>query len=151
MAGFSNFGIVRGASPELDRAQDGISRALNPLLQAVANTPIMGAAAPAWIKPALLNGFSQWPAPFAVIAYHKDALGYVHCKGKAKHVAGALAGVVAWVLPKGYRPSEVRCFAVEGGAVFQSIHVDSAGNVSNAYAVAAGSSIDFEFSFLAEG
>jgi hypothetical protein len=152
--GAPTFTIIRTADTDLSRVQDNIARAVNPVLTAVANTPIMGAAPPPWQVPTLQNGFTQTGVTFAIPAFHKDALGYVHGKGKAHSTAGAAASTTIYALPAGYRPNRERCFAQESwtGAAhaFASVHVTPDGRVFPSDAIAANGDIDVEFSFLAE-
>ncbi|MCY9734177.1 hypothetical protein M5X17_10500 [Paenibacillus alvei] len=58
----------------------------------------------AWIKPALLNSWESFGAPYSTVAYCIDRLGFVHIRGTIKN--GSLTQP-AFVLPKGYRPKTV--------------------------------------------
>jgi len=145
------FPKLRGDSEHSSRTQDNIAATLTPLATALAATPIMGARLPAWIRPDLLNGFADYGSPFAIVGFHKDALGYVHCKGVMIHAAGCAAATVIMIFPLGYRPLETQRFSVPGAAVtVQEITVDAAGNASPNAAIAAGAACDFSFIFLAE-
>lgn len=145
----SQFPRLRGDAHD-SRTQDNIAGTLTPIASALNATPIMGAAAPAWIAPDLVADFANYGSGFAVAGYHKDCLGYVHGKGKITSAAGVAIGFVMLILPTGYRPSETLTFAVEGSGAFQSIRVAPNGEVSPAIAVAAGGTVDLDFSFLAE-
>jgi hypothetical protein len=133
------------------RVQDNIDGTLGPIAEALNATPIMGADPPAWIRPNLLNDFVNVGGGNALVAYHKDALGYVHVKGVVTHVAGVGAGTSLFAFAMGYRPSEELLFAVYGtGATAQFLSVSADSNVYNQVAVAAGGIIGFTLSFLAE-
>lgn len=148
----SQFPILRTPEqPQQSRVQDGIASVFNPVAKALQNTPIMGAPAPAWIQPDLLNGWANIGAQFATAAFHRDALGYVHCKGVLSNAAGAAAGSTIFALPMGYRPAQQYRFAVEGtSATAQFINVTPVGLVSPDVVVAAGGTCDVVFTFLAE-
>ena len=147
-----NFGRLYGADPQQSRVQDNVQSVLGPLAKAVQNTPIMGAAPPAWIRPSLLNGFTAG-APFPLPAYHRDCLGYVHVKGFVTNFTGApIAGSTdAFVLPPGYRPNEVRSFpSFDGAGASQVVGVTPSGRVRFLLAVANAGGASLELSFLAE-
>jgi hypothetical protein len=152
--GAPTFTIIRTADTDLSRVQDNIARALNPVLTAVANTPILGAPAPPKVT-AQLVAVSGWfvnGIGFGAPSYQRDALGYVHLSGMATNTPGCGANVVAFVLPIGLRPRAMLAFAVEGTShTFQAIHIDPGGNVYPAIAVAAGGFVPFDgITFLAE-
>lgn len=150
MAFPSSFLKLRG-DDQPTRAQDNINASLEPIAKALNATPIMGAPPPSWIRPSVLTGgFSNFGGGFAVVAFHKDALGYVHVKGFTTSVAGSAAFSVIFTLPQGYRPSEVRRFPAEANGAYQGVQVYFNGDVSNVIIVAAGGFISTEFSFLAE-
>ncbi len=145
------FPKLRGADVQQSRTQDNIAAVLNPLAQALANTPIMGAPPPGWISPSLLNGFSNVGPPFALIGFHLDVLGYFHGKGVLKNTAGCAAGTRILVLPPGYRPAATQRFAVEGtGGTAQFVSITAAGAVAVELLIAAGGTVDFALTFLAE-
>lgn len=145
------FPKLRGLDEKASRTQDNISQQLQPIATALARTPIMGAPAPAWIAPNLLNGFANFGGLFAVAGYHRDALGYVRCKGVLVNAAGCAGGTQVILLPAGYRTRETQRFAVEGNAAtIQFLSVAGTGVVSVEVSVTAGGSCDFAFSFLAE-
>lgn len=148
----NRFPVIRGPDAQQSRVQDNIQGVLAPVARALQNTPVMGAPPPAWILVSVLNGFdSPAQAQFDSFAFHKDCLGYVHIKGSAIHAAGTAAFTTLFILPKGYRTLKTRIFAASasGGAVQQAF-LTNAGEVQNRVAMAAGSSIYLEFSFLAE-
>ena len=151
MAAPSRFLKLRaGEDAQSSRVQDSIDATLGPIADRLNQTPIMGAAAPAWISPSLLADFvnvtGQAPA-----GYHKDALGYVHGKGRVSTAAGQAANVALFVLGSGYRPKEPQSFPVRGnGATFQSLTVAVNGSVSIDVLIAAGGTVDLAFTFLAE-
>jgi len=139
---------LRGPDPNANRQTDAISRLVEPVCKAVMATPIMGAKPPAWIRPPLENGFidlSGWvPA-----RYHKDALGYVHVQAAVTSPGGAAAGSTVFTLPVGARPGLamlVSAYIAAPGAV----GVYPQGNVATIGVIAAGQSLQFSFSFLAE-
>lgn len=133
------------------RAQDSIDSVLRPVAAALTKTPIMGAAPPAWIAPDLLNGFVNLAGQFATIGFHRDCLGYVHCKGVLIHSVGCAASTTIMVFPVGYRPARTQRFAVEGaGYAIQFVDVKATGVASNDVLIAPGGTMDFAFTFLAE-
>lgn len=132
------------------RTQDNISATLEPAVRALSATPIMGAPPPGWIIPTLLLDFVNATGQ-AVAAYHRDALGYFHGKGAVSTAAGQGAGSVIFTIPMGYRPRETLRLAVVGnGFTFQAVRVTPSGDVINEVAIAAGGSIDLNFTFLVE-
>jgi len=148
----SNFPILRGLDVQQSRTQDNVSQVLTPVAKALQNTPIMGAPPPAWIRPSCLNGFST-PATvqFPAASFHKDALGYVHCKLSVGHTTGTAALSAIFVLPIGYRPAETLPFAgMAAGGVYQGVFVLKTGEVQNRLVMAAGAVLYVNFSFLAE-
>lgn len=153
--GSPGFPKLRGENAQSSRTQDNISQQLQPIAQALAKTPIMGAPAPGWIAPSLLNGFANLGTVggnnYAVAGYHRDALGYVHIKGVVMIAAGAAAGLPIFALPGGYRPAEWNRFAVDGnGATFNALTVHPDGRIWPELLIAAGGTIDLAISFLAE-
>lgn len=128
MAKWSNFGILRGPDEQQSRVQDNINAVLSPVAKALQNTPIMGAASPAWTTATLLNG---WTNNTAVLPaqYFKDALGFVHMR--AAITAGTLNAVVL-NLALGFRPSRALVFLVyayNGGPVQSYVEVRINGDV----------------------
>ncbi len=149
--GSPGFPKLRGIDTQASRTQDNIAQQLQPIALALAQTPIMGAPAPAWIAPSLLGGFANFGGAFAVAGYHRDALGYVHTKGTFLVTAGAAAGTQIMLFPSGYRPRELARLSVVGDAgTAQFIEVAPTGIVTVGVAVPAPGSCDFFFSFLAE-
>ncbi len=135
----------------MSRVQDNISATLNPVASALQATPIMGAPPPPWVRPDILNGFSQTASPQPVCAFHLDALDYVHVKLALTHAAGTAAGTSAFILPLGFRPLETLTFmGTDATGVSTSVTVDNAGNVANFNLMAAGDQILASFIFLAE-
>lgn len=133
------------------RAQDNVAAVLDPLAEAVGNTPIMGAAPPAWIRPDLTGGYSQTAAPQPITAFHKDALGYVHVKVGLTHAAGTAAGTTAFTFPAGYRPSETLTFAgSDAVGLLVAMTLTMAGVFANLAVLAAGDQVRLNFTFLAE-
>lgn len=145
----SRFPVIRGADGQQSRLQDSIQQTLEPVVTALRNTPIMGAAPPALIRPTLLNGFSNPTADFEFVGYRINCLREVRVQGRASHVAGTGVQTVVFVLPAGYRPRATRSFAVSGGATFNAALVFANGEVQNRLAIAAGGSIYLEFTFQA--
>jgi hypothetical protein len=135
-------------SGEAARRDDNIDSVLRPLATRLANTPIMGAAAPSWVRPDLTAGWTQVATPFAKVAYHKDALGYVHLKGLVNNTSGGALATALFTLPIGYRPSETLRFGVLGGL---NVNITANGAVTPTAAIGAGN--NFEITgvvFLAE-
>ena len=147
----NQFTVLRGPDAQQSRVQDNISAVLSSVAKALQNTPIMGAPPPAWILPELQNGFIQFAAGTATCAFHKDALGYVHCGGLVKSPAGVAANTLVFTLPIGYRPAAVRIFPVRGtGGTFQAVSVLPTGAVTTELLIAVNGDASLEFSFLAE-
>lgn len=75
---------------------------------------------PQWITPALINGWVPYRDAFPV-GYSKDSAGNVWIKGfvKGGTVSGNPETGTIFVLPKGYRPSEERSFAVQSETASQ--------------------------------
>jgi hypothetical protein len=150
MPGPSQFQKLRGEGQN-SRVQDNIDATLGPIAKALNATPIMGAPPPAWIRPDLAAGFADFGAPYAAVAYHRDALGYVHVKGLVTSAAGVGAFSTVFTLPIGYRPIERHRYASEGTAgTFQALQLGTDGAIMNVVAVAAGGYASIEFTFLAE-
>lgn len=59
---------------------------------------------PGWITPTLLSGWVNFGMGTSIVAYTKDALGFVHVKGRVK--SGTIGSVPVFILPVGYRPNE---------------------------------------------
>lgn len=76
---------------------------------------------------AFLNGWVNFGAPWAAIAYYKDVMNVVHLRGMM--MAGAIASS-AFVLPAGYRPLFDEYFAVASNGAFGSVFVTPAGDVT---------------------
>ncbi len=149
--GNPGFPKLRGADGQASQTQDNIAQQLQPISTALAKTPIMGAAPPPWIKPNLLNGIANVPAPNAAAGFHRDALGYVHSKGLVAHAAGAVAGTVVMIFPPGYRPSELLTLVIErNGAVGGLVTVAPTGIVTFVFSMGVGLANGLFFSFLAE-
>lgn len=141
---------LRGGAHD-SRTTDNVSAVLNPLAEAVGNTPIMGADPPAWIRPDLAGGYSQTAAPQPITAFHKDALGYVHAKIGLTHAAGCAAGTTAFTFPLDYRPSETLTLSLSDGAgLFVAMTVAATGAFANLAILAAATDVRGVFSFLAE-
>lgn len=90
------------------------------------------AALPAWTALAYGTGWTNFGGGFAVGAYLKDALGFVHLKGVVARTSGT--GMLIATLPAGYRPAESRAWVVHAfnGTTFSEGRVDltSAGALS---------------------
>ena len=138
-------------SPEHDaRTQDNVDVVLRPVAQALAQTPIMGAAAPAWVAPSLLNGFTNTGGARALAGIHKDALGYVHGQGALTHAAGTAAGTQILLLASGYRPRNTIRIAVPVTPGAQWVEITPSGVLTTGFAIAAAGEIELSFIFLAE-
>lgn len=145
----ARFQRIRGEGRP-NREQDAIGQVLDPLAEAVGNTPIMGASPPPWIRPALAGGFADVGAPFALTAYHKDALGYVHGKFTLVTAAGAVANTTAFMLDKSHCPLETLLgLASDGAGLTWEFTINSVGAFVIITATAAGDVVAGTFSFLA--
>ena len=148
----SLFPVLRGPDAQQSRVQDNVQGVLGPIASALQATPIMGAPAPAWILPELLNGYSNSALAGATsVSFNRDCLGYVHIKGGALSAAGTGILTQIFVLPMGCRPNSNRVFPASMGATMNSVVIADTGIVTGLLAVAAGASVYLEFSFLAEG
>jgi hypothetical protein len=148
MAGSPGFPRLRGGShPE--RTQDSIAQQLEPIGRALAATPIMGGARPAWIAPDLQAPWANF-AGFAAAGFHRDALGYVHGKGVVSNTSGVAVSTLVCTLPQGYRPRETYAIAVPAGGAAIALLINPDGTVLPNSAVAAGAALGLAFSFLAE-
>lgn len=122
------------------------------MAQALAKTPIMGAPLPGWVNATIsaANGYSQTAAPQPVVAYHIDALGYVHTKLGLTHAAGCVAGTVAFTYALGYRPSETLTFVLcDANGINSAVQIDVFGQLSNVAQLAPGDEIRGYFIFRA--
>lgn len=139
-----------GGQGDLSRVQDNVNSVIQPALESLNKTPITGAPPPPWIKPTLMNGWAQAPG-LAVVAFHKDALGYVHIKGSAKNGTGGALTIAdpVFVLPLGYRPLEFNVFAIAGDAVGPSVAVVANDGFVRSGA-ASGDDVHISVIFLAE-
>jgi hypothetical protein len=136
--------------PQQSRVQDGIQGTLGPLAQALNSTPIMGAA-PVWIPVELDPAFTNFGGAFATAAYYKDSLMRVWVKGVLFSAAGVAAAATVTTLPFGYRPAQTQRKAVEGnGATVQFVSIAQTGVCTVEKLIAAGGTLDIDFSFLAE-
>ena len=77
----------------------------------------------AWITPTLLNGWTNVLGQ--EVKYRKNQFGTVEIKGR---VTGGIG--VIFDLPSGYRPPEIRYYAVTSGAVFAGIFINQSGSVA---------------------
>ena len=132
------------------RTQDNVGAVLDPLAEAVGNTPIMGAPPPPPIRPDLLNGFEDLGDPYALTSYHRDALGYVHLTLHVQNSAGTTT-VTVFDLDQGYRPGATLVFAGTdgGGGVFE-FSINAAGEVENITTFGAADIAALSCVFLAE-
>lgn len=148
----NRFPKLRGPDGMLSRVQDNVDLVLGPVAKALGATPIMGAAAPAWVPLVILSPlWAQLALPEAQGAVHKDALGYVWTKGTYSSAAGDPSGTTVVQYPVGYRPKErLRVMAPSNGLVYLLMEPD--GSVITGLAVPAGGSISLSgLTFLAEG
>lgn len=129
--------------PLVTRAQDSVNGTLGPLAERVGNTPIMGAPLPVWVRPdQLLAGYSQTAAPQPVVAFHIDALGYVHIKTGLTHAAGCAAGTIAFAMPLAYWPTETMTLAAfDQNGINSAVNISILGEFSNLAALAPGDEI----------
>jgi hypothetical protein len=144
--------LYDAGQPQQSRVQDNLAALVGPVAKALQNTPIMGAAAPAWVPLALASAFTA-ATGYAAPSMHKDALGYVHVRGRATSAAGVAANatlVPAW--PQGFRPSaaSVRQFPASGGTTYQALAFSVLGVVTVLNAVGVAGVVDLELCFLAE-
>lgn len=149
MATPTQFPKLRGEN-QPSRAQDNISGTLTPIATNLSQTPIMGAA-PSWIPFPLVAAFANYGNGYATAAYYKDALWVVRAKGVLVCAAGAAFATTIGTFPVGFRPKETQRKAVEGnGGAVQFISISPLGVCWNEVVVAAGGTLDFDFTFLAE-
>jgi hypothetical protein len=133
------------------RVQQNINAVLEPIARAVSNTPIMGAPPPAWTYPDLLNGWVNHGPPFATVAFHRDALFYVHVKGVAHNDAGGPNSAPIFVLPVGWRPAETNSFVCATGANGrQNVTLGRDGSIDPDGSVPNNGHVHFAMIFLAE-
>jgi hypothetical protein len=136
--------------PQQSRVQDGIQGTLGPLAQALNATPIMGSA-PVWIPVDLDPAFANFGGAFATAAYYKDSLMRLWAKGVLVTAAGVAPAATVATLPFGFRPAQTQRKAVEGnGGTAQFISIAPTGICTVELVVAAGGTVDFDFSFLVE-
>lgn len=117
---------IQSLSPELNRFQDQVLRAVNPLLKSAAQTGDRS-----FIRVdqgALKNGWTYYggDSEYAV-AYRKNADGLVTITGRI--AAGTVPSLV-FTLPGGYRPSAETLFAVDANGAFGNVNVATNGDVS---------------------
>ncbi len=156
--------VLDKADPQQSRVQDNVNSVLEPVARYVQATPIMGAPPPAWIYPnfadanwsnALIAGTTP---PFlgttAKLAFHKDALGYVHFKGLVTSATNRASAQLMFTLPSGYAPKDVlffNCYSTTGTANDDTIVIYPTGAVACG-TITAGKSVDLAcIIFLAEG
>lgn len=133
------------------RVQDNVAAILDPLAEAVGNTPIMGAPPPSWVRPVKLYADFTQVTTLQQTAFHRDALGYTWLKFALSTAAGAATQAQLFDLPLSYRPSEdIALVGLNGttGAA-NAIIIESSGEVRTGVALAAGNSVVAYFSFLA--
>lgn len=152
------------AKPDaLQRFQDNVGQTLDPIANAVAQTPLVGHA-PAWLFPTFAdvnwsNALQKFTAPpligtSAVLAFHKDVLGYVHFKGLVTSASNRTGNSLMFTLPVGYAPKEVltfNCFSTTGTANDATVIIFPTGAVTCG-TITSGKSVDLScIVFLAEG
>jgi hypothetical protein len=83
---------------------------------------------PAWVPATLVNGWTNFGAPYETVSYMIDTLGFIHLKGVAS--AGTkTGGTIIFTLPVGFRPNaKIMCIGVTGGLVEQ-IYINADGTV----------------------
>ncbi len=155
MAAPSRFQQLRGKDAHSARVQQNINATLQPIANAVNNTPLTGAPPPAWILASLLAAdavplfWSNTGGALAKAAFHRDALGYVHSKGVITNNSAAPSVFPPFFFPPGYRVAETHRIPVaySGGVMFITLTSDGA---VTPQAVASGGFIGLDFTFLAE-
>lgn len=80
-----------------------------------------------WITPTLTNGWTNYGGTEATAAYRKTSYGEVRLKGTIK--GGALTAV-AFILPLGFRPPNIRRFAVDSNQSPAFVEVYPSGAVA---------------------
>jgi hypothetical protein len=146
----NRFSILRGADVQQSRVQDNVSGLVAPVAKALQNTPIMGAAPPVWTVAQLLNAFTTFPTlGFGPPSWQLDALGYVHLRGLAFHVAGVAALTDIFVLPIAMRPSLTHCSSPD--TIMQGLLIFPDGRVQCVAATGAGGAVCLDFIFQAGG
>ena len=78
-------------------------------------------------KPAFLNSWVNYGAPFESAAFMKDSMGFVHLKGLVKN--GTNLSQI-FTLPVGYRPASSEIFVSNNTGAFGTIYVQSDGAVA---------------------
>jgi hypothetical protein len=73
------------------------------------------------------NSWVNYGTPYANAGYWKDSCGVVHLRGLIKNGTGI--GTVAFALPSGYRPAQLRLFVVPSNNAFGDIIIYTNGNV----------------------
>lgn len=137
------FPVVRTADDErLNRIQDNIAAAFS----SVAST-----RTPAWIRPDLFAGLTDASGVFSQVAFHLDALGYVHLKGSARNTGASIiiAGATLFVFPPGYRILSTQRFSAFSVSA-TAISIDAFGLVTSMVNLNVAQQIDFGCTFLAE-
>lgn len=124
----SRFPTARGIDEVLNRAQDNVATALNPVLDALQKTPIMGAK-PAWTQVDFQNSYGNFNPNYQPVAYQKDALGYVHLRGCASRSVAGFANITVFILPAGFRPALNLVFSTYGNGRFTSLLIRNNGSV----------------------
>lgn len=79
-----------------------------------------------FIAPTLLNSWVNFGAGFNPAGYYKDPFGIVHLRGL---VSTGVVGSNIFVLPAGYRPTNVETFVSNSNNAFGRIDVQASGNV----------------------
>jgi hypothetical protein len=77
-------------------------------------------------------------------------LGYVHVQAHVRTPGGAAASTTITTLPPGYRPAFDLVFTAKATAGFDVVRLYPSGILASGAALAAGESLGFSISFLAE-
>jgi hypothetical protein len=83
-----------------------------------------------WTTVSYAANWSDFGAPWAVVAYKKDELGIVQLRGMAKKSVAVGANDTIFTLPSGFRPTAQEYFAVNSNSVFGAVFVTTAGAVN---------------------
>lgn len=81
-----------------------------------------------WNVPTLLNGWVNYGSGQALVAYYKDETGCVHIKGLVKE-GTAVSNTTLFVLPAGYRPSEIVLYSTASNGGYGQAYVRLNGDV----------------------
>ena len=79
-----------------------------------------------WIKPMLLNGWTDFGGVYESVSYMKDEFGFVHIRGMVK---GGTAGQNIFMLPEGYRPLKSQYHICIAADIPRTLNIQAGGGV----------------------